>query len=241
MKERGIIMGAESIRAILAGRKVQTRRVLKPQPIWIEDTAPGVPPYWRHIDRHGSGSFDPANPPVFCPYGKPGNRLWVREGWKPIYVSAAKDGDARTVTVEYAADGAHRQFTTGEERGWQAVNFMLGDRPGYKPSLFMPRWASRLTLEIEGVRVERLQDITEEDARAEGIEPCRFDDNPLVAKLYADMPTCYPTFEKGRNAFFKETARDSYASLWDSINARRGHSWESNCWVWVLSFRVVAA
>lgn len=128
----------------------------------------------------------------YCPYGQPGDRLWVRETW-------AEDGSRYT----YRA--------TNETWAWH-----------WAPSIFMPRAASRITLEITDVRVERVQDISEEDARAEGV----------TRELRG--PRTYPDRHAARS---HETYRDAYMRLWDALNAKRGCGWAVNPWVWVISFQ----
>lgn len=145
MRERPILFSGPMVRAILAGQKTQTRRIVKPQP--LGDTA------WKNDDQWiVSGHGEAGDTGLHCPYGQPGDRLWVRETWAyGIHALAAKsDADGPFV---YAAD----QTTQGR----------LCDR--WRPSIHMPRTASRIALEITGVRVERLRDISETDALAEGV------------------------------------------------------------------------
>jgi hypothetical protein len=162
------------------------------------------------------GSGD--NPGMFCPYGQPGDRLWVRETWRPE-IHDANGGDfemigyKETDTNDACMDVLKRDLC--EWRKWCSKN---GDAKWY-PSIHMPRWASRITLEVTGVRVERVQDLSEADARAEGCTHTGI--GPLVS---ADEI---------------ETARDQFARLWDSIHAARGYSWASNPYVWVVEFRRV--
>jgi hypothetical protein len=176
MKERGILFSAPMVRALLDGSKTQTRRILKPNPNATETRTPaGMVP--------------------LCPYGKVGDRLWVREAW-------------RTVAE---ADALPPRDLAPAHRLWFEAN--SDNQPGFgrlRPGMFMPRWASRITLEITGVRVERLQDISEADALAEG----------CAAKHTADA---------------EYNARKAYAVLWESING--GGSWDANPWVWVVEFR----
>lgn len=186
MKERPIIFGAESVRAILEGRKTQTRRVIKPS--WSRCLDLDDDPDDREKARLG------------CPYGKPGNRLWVRETWGYTAKwppSLAKQQQALPTYKADQPDGGHSWFS----------------------SIHMPRWASRITLEVTEVRVERLQEISPNDARDEGVPPYS-PLHPLPAALY-----------------YQATFQDQ----WDALNAKRGFSWESNPWVWVVSFRRVEA
>ena len=147
MKERPILMSTPMVRAILEGRKTQTRRIVKCQ--FVEKTDPGVAPYWRildHPNKHDGGGT-PIGPHVIgmCPYGQPGDRLWVRETF-----SAMGDKTQHAYPVFYKAD---RPSDTG----------------GWTPSIHMPRWASRILLEVTNIRVERLNDISADDAMAEGM------------------------------------------------------------------------
>lgn len=214
MKERPILFNAEMVRAILDGRKTQTRRVIKltdngllrlraPYATWLED---GVGPVWcpyggspkvpMPADRLAAGS----------PYGVPGDRLWVRETWS----IDPSEGD-----VTYEADGETARFLDLGAHGAVGIR-------GKHPSIFMPRALSRITLEVTGVRVERVQDISGEDAGAEGT-PCIFCRKTLVTRCQC--------------ALDKADYHEDFQKLWDSVNAKRGYSWESNPWVWVVSFK----
>lgn len=172
MSERPIIFRAASVRAILRGRKTQTRRVIRRISANAHDRATFVKA------ANGCAFFadaipdDPVPLPVPAPF-KVEERLWVREPWRPVRNSIA-----------YEADG---------ERGgpWRAP-------------FYLPRWASRLTLEVKDVRVERLNELTTEDARAEGFRTS----DPVA----------------------------TFAGVWDELNGGRGHSWDSNPWVWVVTF-----
>lgn len=223
MRKRPIIMGAESVRAILEGRKTQTRRVIKPQPRWGNDVVgvkiiDGVvypmnsfpsqcayPIYLSGIKEYMYGTKQP--------YGIIGDRLWVRETW-----AECPDGGCL-----YKADP---MFI-----GCDKSDFAWD----WKSSMFMPRWASRITLEITDIRVERVQDITEEDAIAEGIEfYSGWEEECGEGYCTGEGWMDYKSFDYGCS-----TPKDSYCTLWDSLNAKRGFSWESNPWVWVLTFKVV--
>lgn len=202
MKERPILFSAPMVRALRTCEKSQTRRVVKPQPSQSSDTAfVGEDGIWRfsHPTLRGPVSHDADD--VRCPYGQPGDRLWVREA----FFDATKLNERRVI---YRADGDQSRF-------------------GFTPSIHMPRWASRITLEITGVRVERLQDISEADAIAEGIEP--FTDFQPTGhwKRYRDG---------GLNSYVDNPIA-SYASLWTEING--AGSWEMNPWVWVIDFQEV--
>jgi len=171
-----ILFSGPMVRAILDERKTQTRRVVKPQTCYKE------------------------NPRPRCPYGHPGDLIWVRETWADVN---SYEGPA----ICYRADGNH--INGAPEHRW-------------KPSIFMPRWASRLTLKITDVRIEQVQDINREDAIAEGC------DNPLKGSELLGISGDYVADE-----------RTSFAQLWNSINAKRGYSWQSNPWVWVVEFKAI--
>jgi hypothetical protein len=213
VKERPILFNADMVNAILAGLKTQTRRVIKDQPpegcglIDVGVYAPIV------IDRKGEqqpgpdvfGAFSEDGDWGFkCPYGQPGDRLWVREAFRNRRVDNSP-GD-----VVYRADHPGESNVPGScGRSW-------------KPSIHMPRWASRITLEIVSVRVERLKDISKIDAEAEGVQ--RHGDS------WKDY--LHPT-----DSHFALDARTSFATLWSSINGPG--SWAANPWVWVVEFRRV--
>ena len=209
MKERPILFSAPMVRAIIDGRKTQTRRIVKPQPEWAEGAW-----YWRH-PRYNNGlgvhyfhtdaESAAEKMATVCPYGVPGDRLWVRETW--FDNMASDDGDeARTpARCVYRANGEFiDQFP--EE-------YMDGK---WTPSIHMPRWASRITLEVVEVRVERLQDITEHDAEREGAATCDH---------FADAKRGHPL----------QPHKTSFAWLWNKINGR--DSWIANPWVWVVVFK----
>lgn len=143
-----------------------------------------------------------------CPYGEPGDLLWVRET-HAIATGHMYDGEA---AVKYRADDALVALHD-ERSNSHARNASISDR--WRPSIHMPRWASRLTLRVTEVRVERLQDISEDDAEAEGVDPYEYPSGPLAPSH--------------RGAFFE---------LWDKLNAQRA-PWRSNPWVWVVSFERV--
>jgi hypothetical protein len=196
VKERGILFSAPMVRALLAGTKTQTRRVVKPRDLaWMDE-------------HQGLRERDNA---LRCPHGKPGDRLWVRETFS----------DDRAETI-YRADG-----------GMPADWFDAGSK--WRPSIFMPRALSRITLDIVGVRVERLQDISEADAIAEGCatEEVVSDYDGAVIKVPAEIP--HPS---GVGWQGWDTALDWYADLWESINGPG--SWDANPWVWVVEFKRAA-
>ena len=189
MTERPILFSAPMVRAILAGTKTQTRRVLKGMQPW---GCNGGKPEW---------AIAGTQPP--CPYGQPGDLLWVRETFA--------EGIHQMADVNHWVYAADR---FGEQQ-------RLGDR--WKPSIHMPRAACRLVLEITSVRAERLQAISENDAKAEGIEQTAHDFWRLYGSHY------------GANATF--SPRTSFRTLWESING--AESWAADPWVWVVEFRSI--
>ncbi len=188
MKERPIIFSAESVRAILVGRKTQTRRMMKPQPRQLPS---GVWTWKETKWCEGRALISDRAPIDRCPYGVRGDRLWVRE------------------TFSYREYGCSRIERLQNFHYWadDEVKFGIWSRP--VSPIFMPRWASRITLEITGIRVERVQEISEEDARAEGVKP-----------------------DKETGSY-----RDSFMVLWDRLNAKRGFGWDKNPWVWVVGVK----
>lgn len=221
MKERPILFSGAMIRAILAGQKTQTRRVVKPQP-HIDAMGNFCWNGWNfgqdfngpHIQAIASPIPSSKTGRVHCPYGKPGDRLWVRESWfqrgewNPYSGPEGVDWeDARWIgskEIVYAADRPKPEGDPNKRIFWRS-----------RPSIHMPRWASRILLEIVSVRVERLQSISEADAEAEGIDFLRH----------------------VQDADETLTARDLYECLWDGING--AGSWAANHWVWVVEFKRV--
>lgn len=217
MIERPILFSGPMVRAIPDGRKTQTRRVVKPQP----ETNPSVSkiffgkhPFspscfrgtpaaglvggsermaWVAEDWCGNAIGVEEEGWLKCPYGQPGDRLWVRETWAPMPGGPVTPANG----VLYRADGHDAKWL-------------------WRPSIFMPRWACRIVLEIEAVRVERVQHISESDALSEGCEP-----------IHGTEPSGseWTSYAMG------------YRGLWDSINAKRGFGWDTNPWVWVIQFK----
>lgn len=209
MKARPILMSAPMIRALLDGRKTQTRRILKPQPlppvaIWVMEDHWWMPKAISDAVRQQFVTTWPNA--IRCPYGQPGDLLWVRESWQ-LHSRAT---DLAKVVYRASEAASHSEFheliPVSQIGCMQPKPF----QQGWRSSIHMPRWASRLTLEITGVRVERLQYISREDALAEGVEG-----------------GCGPGYDFAQHA---------YQRLWESINGP--NSWAANPWVFVLSFRV---
>ncbi|EOI8155764.1 hypothetical protein ACMW0A_002678 [Klebsiella variicola] len=234
MKERGMIFNGEMVRAILDGRKTQTRRIMAPQP--ADDIERGIFPNpeaigWKSSLRHKHGSTTAH----FCPYGKPGDRIWVRETWGVVSHELDEDGRIQPWTPDRPATAIHEMpFGNGYYSGHAIYaadgDFTWGDDDGYedgrscwKPSIHMPKAASRILLEITDVRVERLNAISEEDARAEGI----IDGGCLNCGEPEPCGCANPDPD----------ATDAFAYLWQSIYGQE--NWNANPWVWVIEFKRV--
>ena len=234
MKERPILFSGPMVRALLAETKTQTRRIIKPQPLHVTGRGRRV---YRDEDFKESwarlpGMTESLDPYVDCPYGRPGygrpgDQLWVRETWrsglsldkwspKQIATSAFEAGYRRPwAPIRFEADESVNEY------GHTLMNF--GDEWGKtRVSIHMPRWASRITLEITNVRVERLQEISESDAVAEGLKSMP----PCFGHGWQSLPPsgdgwCAPTL--------------AYRELWESINGP--NSWDLNPYVWVIEFK----
>jgi hypothetical protein len=241
MKEHPIIFSGPMVQAILDGRKSVTRRVIKPQPpSWITHGryrcfgATDDLPWELCSDEGASAGF------VRCPYGKPGDRLWVRETWAIAYWEGAEYQVDYGTGIEHDAwpvsyDGSLAELAQNPPPDWHIVyraecaTSAEIETFKWRPSIHMPRWASRITLEVIGIRVERVQDITEPDAIAEGVG--------YGYQMNAGWPD-YGHIEDGICTLTQDTAVMSFATLWDSINAKRGYSWDSDPWVWVVEFEL---
>lgn len=215
MTERPIAFKGSMVRATIDGFKTQTRRVMKPQ-----DRYKGCGGVWKQNDAGGM-TLQVRQSNGLCPYGEAGDRLWVRERQQVINVMRNPDGRAAAVQVRYAADGADSGFIPYPKRlkGKPEVGKCLS-YGGYRES-------SRIDLNVTGVRVERLQDISGRDALEEGIAliPC---------SCHTCCSTSVPMCDSGGR-----TAIAVFRNLWDSINGKReGCSWEANPWLWVVDFRI---
>lgn len=248
MKERSILFSALMVRALLDGSKTQTRRVMKPQPdirngqVWTG--LMGWRPLYKEL-RH------PSLKSLICPYGQPSDRLWVREAWRCVWSNAE-----RKPFLQYKENGEFMEPTDGQMHNRMAKYLPDGTestKTPYRPSIHMPRWASRITLEVTNIRVERLQDISEEDAWAEGIgekgkplaalfNVCMNFPKLNIARLAADAPSLFGFGDdrKTPTDYEKVTwtnGRGAYAALWESINGPG--SWDSNPYVWAVTFKRV--
>ncbi len=217
MKERPILFNGEMVRALLDGRKTQTRRVIKPQPLGYTGRKFIVPDD-SHKAWHDSDDFL-----GFCPYGQPGGRLWVRESTEEDCIGSAS-------ISRYCADGAPVLYSGCDDPEFNG-SWALWDYPRLKrPSIHMPRWASRILLEVTAVGVERLQDISEEDALAEGID--------VIGGAASTCPyRNYRIGKPGEMSLHCSSPMRSYMTLWESINGPG--SWAANPWVCVVEFHRV--
>lgn len=217
MKERPILFSAPMVRAILAGTKTQTRRVCKPAQSYSLSKVVEVPdPLERGQVYNGSHFGDEEGDVQFpSPYGGRGERLWVRETFSGPWCMEAQDGIAAAPPSKWGESSEIWYWADGEPT--------YGDWTRPRPSIHMPRWASRITLEVTGVRVERLQDISKADALAEGIVQLRDGGFGLPAGEH----------------YHAADPRISYWSLWDHINGTG--SVEANPWVWCVAFRRLEA
>lgn len=205
MKERQILFSAPMVRAILDGRKTQTRRMVKPPRGWA-DKYPSCDPFamppsvwwWNGVHERVGVRQE-------CPYGQPGDRLWVREAFRLF--------DAQEECACYDLCVCSRHHGKPVYRADEGCG-----ESKWKPSIHMPRWASRILLEMVSVRVERLQNISEEDAASEGA-PCE------LGRLEGAILGAQASYRKG------------FIRLWESINGEG--SWIENPWVWVVEFKVV--
>lgn len=207
MKERPILFSGPMVRAILDGRKTVTRRPVKLRGRWVIEQREdgGLWPYdptWSHGDD--------GSPWIACPYGQPGDRLWVRETWCYAHPDYHDEAEGRRM-----GDRPVREYPAPWWCHYAATDDV--DEPRWRSPLYMPRWASRITLEVVDVRVERLHDITEEDAASEGVRA----EDVAVGNLRV-------LHEMGH-------LRYGFATLWERINGPG--SWAANPWVWRVEFR----
>lgn len=226
-----MIFNAEMVRAILNGRKTQTRRIMKNQPA---GDYPGTPSLIRSVGGGFQWYGHYGESSIFnCPFGAVGDRIWVRETWGVVSHELDEDGRIQPWSPDRPATAIHEMpFGNGYYSGHAIYaadgEFTWGDDDGYedgrscwKPSIHMPRAACRILLEVTGVRVERLNSISQEDAQAEGME------------LTGWRPT-YSDPDSGGEVW---TPYDNFAQLWESIYGEE--SWNANPWVWVIEFKVV--
>ncbi|HEY7770470.1 hypothetical protein [Longimicrobium sp.] len=240
VRERPILFSDAMVRAILDGRKTQTRRVVRPQPIHrvvegLGGVTAGMDPAMDGAIWYDADGINPGRA-MLCPYGRIGNRLWVREAWGYRgSVWNSREPAVRSHRLAYRADGATAEigrpadYLSGVPRQRAPIpgeseydrnDYCARFLKAWRPSIHMPRWACRLVLEIVDVRVERVNDINMADATAEGAAPL-CDIHPGVQ--HTACAGIIPAFR----------------GLWDSINGARGYGWGAMPWVWAITFRRV--
>ena len=255
MREKPILFSAPMVRALLAGTKTQTRRTIKPQPfagmtddqVYLKFREQGVLGPDESLTWLVNCAWESGFVDLTCPYGQPGDRLWVREAWR----IGAWDVDDGRIAVDYR-DSVDKKWRDIPDDGkdafvtlWEQCcdeltakgidpdtdgeyHWKPGESPlRWRPSIHMYRWASRITLEVTGVRVERLNDISDEDARAEGI-------NRIAHGREGYFYHATRTEPHPNNWCFPD---DAYKDLWEQINGPG--SWAANPWVWVIEFKRV--
>jgi hypothetical protein len=210
-KERPILFSTPMVQALLAGTKTMTRRVVNPQPIIASDGA---------FHYKGEGVF--INKMITkCPYGKVGDLLWVRETFKPKFIK----GCLSPFKLNYP--NIHPWFYAADNENTEGYG-------SWKPSIHMPKAAARIWLEITNLRVERLQDITQSDAKSEGIKSCIMPGHNAFTKSW----TQYYDYNSNKfHQFAQNYPIQSFQSLWLSINGEE--SWNANPWVWVVEFKKI--
>jgi hypothetical protein len=244
VKERPILFSGAMVWALLreVNPKTQTRRVIKPPSWWEGHKITGTVPHGRYSRYQDILSSRAGVRQLFCPYGSPGDRLWVKETFTLGDTFSVEGADSAWVDVHYRADGQRQrcpvaQPLAAECRQWCERMEVIGNGSNWKPSIFMRREFSRLTLEITAVRVERLQDISTHDAEAEGVQYPVATAEGHPGKVIPLIPIS----DRTKMKFWpKEMTHDSlmratYAALWESINGPG--SWAKNPWVWVIEFK----
>lgn len=224
MIAKPILFSAPMIRALLDGRKTQTRRVVKAQPGNPNVVRPYQRPdgQWTWVIKEtgvgGSSVFK-------CPYGNPGDLLWAREthGYPEHRAKIRQREWAEKYGCWYRATD---RYGSAMVHGPMCSLHWCGR---WRPSIHMPRWASRITLHLTDVRVERVQDISTEDAKAEGCNPYMPGEGIIEPPTHPDEHQYRPDYWRG------------FSVLWDSLNAKRGYGWDANPWVWSLTFRPILA
>lgn len=216
MKEKPIIFSADMVKTILDGKKTMTRCLVK----FKDFTTDGITPLHIELVKGRYCLFNERNGWLIgypkCPYGKIGGRLWVRETWIEGYddpLIESEGDDENAVSIIYKADGKEEYRTCSAETAENWGNFSAdSEMVGFKSPIHMPRWASRLLLEITDIRIERLQDITEADAIKEGLG----------------------------SGILRDCKVPKFSSLWDSLyQDDEPKQWKNNPWVWVIEFKKV--
>ena len=208
MAEHPIIYSTEMVRAVLDGRKTKTRRIIKPQPEFRQNKIVGKDVWCWDIYVWGATGLSPNILSIVdkCPYGKVGDTLWVRES-----MLLQTEKGSPYFDVLYCADKSHLDNKHELDDWFMSYSNWYGSGKDKQiiPSIHMKKEATRIFLEITNIRVERVQDISEEDTKAEGV---------IIRNI-------------------GETWWRAFHNLWDSINAKRGYGWDKNPWVWVIEFK----
>ena len=210
INEKPILFNGEMVRAILEGRKTQTRRVIKPQP----------------SDQGHIGE---------CPYGQPGDKLWVRETWSEVWTYSGSGSYPavcyRSDQVGFIGCESHpvRKVRAGK---YSEPDVSVPQNMKWHPPTHMPRWASRITLEVTDVRVERVQDITPSDCEQEGVTGKTLS-SPVRGEPYEE-------YQNGDGLIYTDP-KCAFAALWNSIYDKRGCGWDKNPWCWVIEFKLEEA
>jgi len=229
MGEHPIIFSTEMVRAILDGRKTKSRRIIMPQP----EDEDGYRFWWKGdwdtrggpragVCTHGSPGNGEATWTLkeiaeYCSYGQVGDRLWVRETWGSLDADHPRCKDGRKPKQ---GDRLVYRANPADDYQWGAGKPSQGSFC-WRPSIHMFRWAARIFLEITNIRVERVQDISLKDVISEGIKDtnkCVYNDDNVFKCNHHDT-------------------LDKFKNLWDSLNAKRGYSWDKNPWCWVIEFK----
>lgn len=246
-QERPIIFSGEMVRAILDGKKTMTRRVVNDFYVHDLEIASGFVEGSTKKSNIGKFCFANQYPNsgalrdaeyVKCSYGKVGDRLWVRETWIQGYddpLIESEGDDKNAVSIIYKADGKEEYRSCSAETAENWGDFSAdNEMVGFKSPIHMPRWASRILLEITDIRVERLQDISEVDAVKEGVKSwqvnCSHNGLKTVYKDYSDIHNDVITYNN---------PIASFKTLWDTLNAKKDYPFSRNPWVWVVEFKVV--
>lgn len=245
--ERPILFTAESIKAILEGTKTVTRRVMEPQPpanaiVARSTVSADVWHYCLPQDNPTGPSL--ADAKIVCPKGKPGDGLWVKEGWGVF------DFDIGTVSIGYKARVPEGETLADTDGGLDVIHVDLAtyrwaekkiNHDKWRTPIFMPRWASRINLEILSVGVERLQEITNSDAQAEGMPHAFPHRHGADGMAYEPSPgvTIPDPYAAKHNTGVNDCWLCMFRQGWNLLNAKRGFSWDSNPWVWRIEFKQV--
>lgn len=251
MKEKPILLNAEMVRAVLDGRKTQTRRIMREQPEVIpKEDEFGKPGFWIPFNA-GKTMVRNEDMYIACPFGLKGDRLWVRETFATLgnedgcaidwNDNLIKEGGPDAARIYRASceqkPGNYGLWSIPDDAPWKPHTENMQYEGTWVPSIHMPRWASRITLEITGVRVERLQDISEGDAKAEGLAEITKDGS--LFKFGIPDRDGYPGTDDNGWPWteWERNPVDAYRKLWQSIYG--DDSWQANPFVWCIEFKRV--